>query len=150
MAPIREMRLSDLDVVDILEKELFLSSAWSKEAYESELLTNPFDHYVVLEEAGVIVGYCGYYVLYENSEILTIGVSKKHQGKGYARMMMDYMISQSIIMGAEVMSLEVRASNSRAQKLYKGYGFKDVAIRPHYYNDGENAILMVKGLEVKK
>lgn len=150
MASLREMTLTDLNTIDVLEKELFLDSAWSKDEYAYELKNNPYDHYVVIENEGDILGYCGYYVLYENAEILTIGVSKKHQGHGYARLMMEHMLSRARQLGAEVMSLEVRKSNERAKKLYQGYGFKDVAIRPKYYHDGEDAILMVKGLEVKK
>jgi ribosomal-protein-alanine N-acetyltransferase len=39
--------------------------------------------------------------------------------------------------------LEVRMSNKAAQKLYRQFGFKPVAIRQNYYSDnGEDAIVM--------
>ena len=46
-----------------------------------------------------------------------------------------------------MMSLEVRVSNVRAQKLYSGYGFEVAGVRPRYYKDGENALLMIRSLE---
>jgi ribosomal-protein-alanine N-acetyltransferase len=39
--------------------------------------------------------------------------------------------------------LEVRASNQPAQRLYRGFGFSQTAIRPKYYvNPVEDAVLM--------
>ena len=44
---------------------------------------------------------------------------------------------------AERITLEVRASNIAARKLYKKLGFKDVGIRKGYYADtGEDAVIM--------
>jgi len=43
------------------------------------------------------------------------------------------------------MTLEVRASNARAQNLYKKYGFLQNGIRKGYYRDNkENALIMWK------
>lgn len=100
-----------------------------------------------MEKNGEILGYCGYFALYENAEILTIGVTKAHQGQGYARMMMDIMLEGAKNKKAKMMSLEVRVSNVRAQKLYSGYGFEVAGVRPRYYKDGENALLMIRSLE---
>jgi len=47
------------------------------------------------------------------------------------------------IVNANVVTLEVRASNETAQELYKKYGFRVVGRRPRYYSsDGEDAIIM--------
>jgi len=47
------------------------------------------------------------------------------------------------ILNANVVTLEVRASNEIAQELYKKYGFQVVGRRPRYYSsDGEDAIIM--------
>lgn len=147
MATSKIMTLEDLEVIEEMEKDLFGSSAWSLESYKTDLLDNPYSYYHIIEENGAIVGYCGYFALYENAEILTIGVKKQSQGQGFGKMMMDLMIDGAISKGAEVMSLEVRVSNERAIKLYQSYGFETVGIRPRYYKDGENALLMVKSLE---
>ena len=39
--------------------------------------------------------------------------------------------------------LEVRVSNKAAQRIYREFGFKPIAIRQNYYSDdGEDAIVM--------
>ena len=44
-------------------------------------------------------------------------------------------------------TLEVRASNARAMRLYERFGFRPVAIRKRYYADtGEDALVMAKDL----
>ena len=44
---------------------------------------------------------------------------------------------------AEWLTLEVRASNFPAQRLYEKYGFHAAGIRRHYYSDNnEDAIIM--------
>ena len=40
------------------------------------------------------------------------------------------------------MLLEVRADNPRAQQLYRRYGFEQIHVRPRYYRDGVDALIM--------
>lgn len=148
MATIRTLTLDDLDVIECLEQTLFGASAWHREDLFRDIKENPFSYYYVVEVNQKIVGYCGVMILYENAEILTIGVQKDSRRCGYGKMMMTKMIEQSIKNGAENMSLEVRVSNESAISLYESFGFVKAAIRSQYYQDGEDAILMIKRLEV--
>lgn len=148
MASLKAMSIADLDIIEVMEKELFGTSAWEKASYIQELEDNPWSHYEVVIENQEIVGYCGYFVLYENAEILTIGVAQEKQGRGYGRLMMEKMLTEAQKLGAQVMTLEVRVNNQRAIALYQDFGFEIVAVRPNYYKDGENAFLMVKRWEV--
>jgi ribosomal-protein-alanine N-acetyltransferase len=53
------------------------------------------------------------------------------------------MLKQALARGSVIATLEVRVSNVRAIALYRGYGFKGVAIRKRYYgDDGEDALVM--------
>jgi ribosomal protein S18 acetylase RimI-like enzyme len=47
--------------------------------------------------------------------------------------------------GAEVVHLEVRASNEAARRFYGELGFDEVGARPRYYPDGEDAVLLSLG-----
>jgi ribosomal-protein-alanine N-acetyltransferase len=38
--------------------------------------------------------------------------------------------------------LEVRADNPRAQQLYLRFGFEQIHVRPRYYRDGVDALIM--------
>jgi ribosomal-protein-alanine N-acetyltransferase len=40
--------------------------------------------------------------------------------------------------------LEVRASNTVAQKFYRRIGYRDVFRLAHYYSNGEDAVVMMK------
>jgi ribosomal-protein-alanine N-acetyltransferase len=40
------------------------------------------------------------------------------------------------------LTLEVRASNTAAQELYRRFGFAPVGVRKQYYENTENAIVM--------
>ncbi|MEG0077137.1 ribosomal protein S18-alanine N-acetyltransferase [Anaerorhabdus sp.] len=143
---IRAMIQSDLERVTELEKELF-SLPWGFEDFKHELEDNEFAHYYVLLENECIVGYCGFWTLYEQAQITTIGVTKEAQGKGYASQLMELIEEISSKLGCETCSLEVRVSNIPAQKLYEKYGYITINIRKSYYSDNhEDAFLMMKAI----
>lgn len=148
--PIRLMNKNDLEVIVQLEEQLF-SSAWSKDDYVYEIDQNPYGYYCVLEENQHIIGYIGLWIIFEQIQITTIGVDKEYQGKGYADMLMQYVMDVAQKKQCQTMSLEVRVSNQVAVKLYQKYGFEKVSIRKNYYKDNhEDAYLMIKELEVEK
>ncbi|WP_270295459.1 tRNA (adenosine(37)-N6)-threonylcarbamoyltransferase complex transferase subunit TsaD, partial [Eggerthella sinensis] len=53
-------------------------------------------------------------------------------------------------LGAARCSLEVRASNAGAQALYEAVGLRSLGVRPHYYADGEDAVIMEGPLPLAK
>ena len=145
---IRKMSVEDLHVVEEMERILF-SSPWSYEDFLYELNENAFSHNFVVEDHNEIVGYVGLWIMYDQSQITTIGVHPSYQRKGIGSMMMKKMIEESLAHQCLNMSLEVRVSNDKAISLYKKYGFETVALRKNYYEDNhEDAYLMIKQLEV--
>ena len=147
---IRAMNEDDLFDVVTLEEELF-SSSWSLSEFTYELLENDFSFNFVLENDSCLIGYVGVWLMYEQAQITTIGVSPHYQRQGYGRLLMNTMIDLAIQHGCETMSLEVRVSNEKAIALYQSLGFTIEAIRKNYYQDNhEDAYLMMKRLEDKK
>lgn len=143
---IREMKISDLDFVCKLENELF-SSPWKREDFRYQIEDNEFSHDYVLIENDEIVGYIGMWILFEHAQITTLGIDKKHQGKGLSKQLMNHAIQRAGEFGCEDIALEVRISNSIAINLYKKYGFIQINIRKSYYvNPIEDAYLMMKPL----
>ena len=57
--------------------------------------------------------------------------------------LMTYLIYNAIDSHVINITLEVRKSNEVARKLYKNFGFREVALRKLYYGD-EDGILMEK------
>jgi ribosomal-protein-alanine N-acetyltransferase len=80
------------------------------------------------------------------AHITTIGVAPEHRRRGLAeRLLKDLEDSlRELRVGSVV--LEVRVSNVAAQSLYRACGFTIVQRLAGYYNDGEDALLMIKAV----
>ncbi|MDO8518931.1 MAG: ribosomal protein S18-alanine N-acetyltransferase [Deltaproteobacteria bacterium] len=75
-------------------------------------------------------------------EIINIEVPQEFRRQGIATKLFQKMLSSH----AQVRSvfLDVRPSNAPALAFYQKMGFKQIRLRPKYYSDGEDAIVMVK------
>lgn len=90
-----------------------------------------------------IIGFSGIWVMVDEAHITNIAVRKEYQGRGYGDLLLIATIDLAMQLKASVMTLEVRASNHVAQKLYNKYGFVQTGIRRGYYLDNrEDAIIM--------
>lgn len=144
---IRKMDIDDIERILELEEQLFSSSSWSSSDFIYEIFENDFSYNFVLEKDNFIIGYVGIWIMYEQSQITTIGIDTEYQGQGLGKLLMNEMIALALEMNCETMSLEVRISNEKAIGLYESLGFKKEAVRKDYYQDNhEDAYLMVKGL----
>jgi ribosomal-protein-alanine N-acetyltransferase len=95
------------------------------------------------EERGAIVGFAGFWRLYDEAHITTIGVDPMQRGRSLGELLLVALIEEAIARGAGFMSLEVRVSNAVALNLYEKYGFQTKGVRPRYYvDDGEDAYVM--------
>ena len=137
------MTEADLPRILELEEICFSDSPWPRKEYLYELHENPFSCLQVIEEAGVIAGYIDWWILYDKAQLANIAVDPAYRGRGYAKTMLEACIKDAEEKGCETLSLEARVSNVPALALYRSYGFIDAAIRKRYYEDGEDAILMV-------
>lgn len=146
---IRAMDIEDLEEVVELERILF-ATPWTTKDFMYELFENEFSHNYILEDHHHIVGYVGLWVMYEQSQITTIGIDPRFQKQGLGTLLLAQMIEEAKRLKAVQMSLEVRVSNDKAIGLYKKCGFEKVAIRKGYYQDNhEDAYLMVKQWEAE-
>jgi [ribosomal protein S18]-alanine N-acetyltransferase len=95
------------------------------------------------EELRTIVGYAGIWVMTDEAHVTTIASHPDVRGRGVGELLLASLIHRAIEVGARWMTLEVRASNSVAQNLYRKYTFKEMGIRRRYYSDnGEDALVM--------
>jgi len=144
---IEPMREGDVPIVQEIERFVF-SSPWPRNAYYRELSSRNNSYYVVLRryhEAGdnETVGYAGMWRMHEEAHVTTIGVRHDLHHQGYGRVLFAGLLQAAYEMGARWVTLEVRASNDNAQKMYEGFGFKVIGRRKGYYTDnGEDALVM--------
>lgn len=109
----------------------------NKETIINELNNNPFGHYIILKEANEVIGYAYYSDIYDRAEINQFEINFIHRNCGKGSKLLKKIIS---IVDKDI-TLEVKQNNIPALKLYKKFGFKEVAKRPGYYN-GTDGILM--------
>jgi ribosomal-protein-alanine N-acetyltransferase len=135
------MSPSHIDSVAQIERQSF-SSPWSRESFEAEL-ENGHARYIVALEGGEVVGYAGYWRIFEEAHVTNVAVSPAKRGLGYGKAIMKELMGLAVADGALAMTLEVRVSNVRARGLYESLGFSSAGTRPKYYEDnGEDAMIM--------
>jgi ribosomal-protein-alanine N-acetyltransferase len=78
--------------------------------------------------------------------ITTICIAPEHRRRGLARLLLFHAEAALQKKEMNTVFLEVRVGNQAAQNLYKGLGYSVVQRLNAYYNNGEDAFLMVKSL----
>lgn len=90
-----------------------------------------------------IIGFCGMWILYDESHVTTIGVAPEFRGQGLGELLLLNLFDEAVQRNCKWLTLEVRVSNSTAQSLYEKYGFTRHGVRRRYYSDnGEDADIM--------
>jgi ribosomal-protein-alanine N-acetyltransferase len=115
---------------------------WKKEFFLSEL-HNTHSRILIAELDGQIVGYLCRWFVVDEIQILNIAVHPDYRRRGIGRALLLAIIAEARNDAARSISLEVRRSNSPAIALYEGLGFYQTAVRRRYYENGEDALLMV-------
>jgi len=148
--PLRPMTVDDLPAVMELEFALFGEEAWSRDMLLGELGQQPATrYYLVAEDDGVLAGYAGLLAAGEQADVLTIAVATSRWGQGLGSGLLTALLAEARRRGCTEAFLEVRADNTRAQRLYQWYGFTDIGIRRGYYQpSGMDAIVMRRDLKV--
>jgi [ribosomal protein S18]-alanine N-acetyltransferase len=141
---LRTMTSADLDAVLVLEHSLFGAEAWSREMLEGELAEQPRSrYYLVADDDGVITGYAGLLVAANQADVVTLAVAADRWGQGAGSALLEALLAEAARRSCTEVFLEVRADNTRAQRLYRRYGFTQIGIRKGYYQpSGADALVM--------
>lgn len=140
---LREMLVEDLDEVMEIENDLF-TAPWTKEGYFT-FLTRDDSMFLVVEEKGHILGYCGLLMVLDEGDVTNVAVRRDRQREGIGHFLMDSLVRLAAERGITAIHLEVRESNGTARRLYERMGFVQDGLRRHYYTDPvEDAVLMTR------
>lgn len=164
---LRPMTYDDIPAVMAIERSSF-TSAWPQGAYEKEL-ENRLARYLVAvrlggpepERRGVrrhlgrllprahsrrsddIVGFAGVWLMVDEAHIVTLAVRPDARRQGVGELLVLGALELAYAHGMARVTLEVRASNEAAQKLYERCGFRRAGVRLRYYTDNnEDAVVM--------
>lgn len=143
MIKYRLMTEEDVPAVHQIEEAVF-PTPWTLESFYNEMNLNKQAHYIVAENGqGQIIGFCGMWVVLDDSQITNVAVLPTGRGQGIGEALMRESIELAKSMAVTIMSLEVRVTNVVAQNLYRKLGFQDGGIRKGYYTDNqEDALVM--------
>ena len=127
-----------------LEKICFGSAAWSENSIASEL-DNPLALWIVAEDAGKVLGYVGSQTVMGETDMMNVAVRPDYRNQGIATALIVGLVGALQKRGSHCLTLEVRASNENAIRLYRGLEFEEVGRRKNYYrNPREDALILRK------
>ncbi len=133
----------DLAAVAALQRETF-TNAWGVDAIKWELDNTDVARLYVMEAPGAgVVAFCACWIVFDELHINSLAVAPAWRRKGVARRLLLQVLREAQQAGARAATLEVRASNLAARRLYEGLGFRVEATRRDYYQaPREDALLL--------
>ena len=131
-----------------VERELFAPEPWSERLFWSELGQLDTRHYVVALDrpgtAGPVLGYAGLCDYPDEAFVQTLAVAPVAQGRGLGSRLLVELLGEAERRRQRVVSLEVRADNEAAQRLYARHGFTRTGVRRGYYPGGVDALVLTR------
>ncbi|MDR2822099.1 MAG: tRNA (adenosine(37)-N6)-threonylcarbamoyltransferase complex transferase subunit TsaD [Acholeplasmatales bacterium] len=83
-------------------------------------------------------------ITFENADLHHIETIEEYRNNGYAKLILNELITELEIRKIKNLFLEVNVNNINAIKLYKNALFEQISIRKKYYNDTFDALIMRK------
>ena len=136
----------DITAIVAIEKESFIDP-WEPAVFLEAFTCFPTTYFVAVCDgilAGFIIG--GLENTGENiyGHLCNFGVSTIYRRRGIGRLLVKRLEHQFSLELATGVQLEVRVSNTAAQRFYRRLGYRDIFIIENYYSNGEDALVMMK------
>ena len=145
---ITEMIEKHVAQVAELEKICFGSAAWSENSITSEL-KNQLSLWLVALDGETVAGYVGSQTVMDESDMMNVAVHPDCRRQGIAEELVNALTDALREKESRCLTLEVRASNEPAKKLYEKLGFVSVGLRKNYYrNPREDALILRKEWQI--
>ena len=142
----RDMAASD--VADVLELERAIyPQPWSEGVFLDELSRSDRVYVVATLGGADIVGFAGLMLVDVDAHVTTLAVRPQDRLAGLGTELMLELISRGLELGARNLTLEVRAANTGAQRLYEKFGMAAVGVRKHYYRDDDAVIMWANEID---
>jgi len=140
---VRPAKRADLLEVYRIETDSF-TQPWPFSAFEQYLGRPGF--FIATGES--VVGYIVADIVSNQGvplgHIKDVAVRERARGEGVGRLLLRRAISMLEAEQVHAIKLEVRESNERAINLYRSHGFEHRRTIEGYYDDGEDALLLVR------
>ena len=145
MRVLERMRWWHIEELLPIERQLFGEEPWTARTFWSELGQLDTRHYLVAVDDGMVVGYAGLCAYPDEAFVQTLGVAPQAQGEGLGAQLLQALLDEAARRRKTTVSLEVRADNEKAQRLYERFGFRSAGVRRGYYQpSGTDAVVMMR------
>lgn len=133
---------SDVAELGRLHKACFpIDQVWAPQSF-TELLNDPGLVGWRVEQAGQNVGFILGRILFDEAELLTLGVDPACRRQGLAAELIGHFVAMLRSRNVIKAFLEVAETNDPALKLYLNSGFKLISRRYNYYPGGVTAFVL--------
>ena len=140
------IELGMMHINDCLElDQKSLKGLWTKSQWERELTDSKRICIGIMDlKTKKILGVCSSWLVLDELHITLIAVHPIHQRKGLGKFLLSDLIKRSRSLRTNQIHLEVKVTNEPAKALYKSMGFKTIAKRSNFYEDGNSALFLTK------
>lgn len=143
MLKIERMCLGHLDDVMEIEENCYGEHHWARDSFVNEIDNSISQYLCAVNEHQKCVGYLGMWNIIDEAHITNFAVHPNFQHQGVGHFLITNSIEKCYEKKIKYITLEVRASNEKAKRLYEKFGFKSLGVRKKYYQDNnEDAIIM--------
>ena len=134
---------ADLEGVLEVEAESF-TNPWTRDMYAWELQNRSMCHiFVVRTDECRVAGFCAFWLVFDEIHINNIALRPGFRAQGMGSALLERVLTEGRGLGARRATLEVRASNTAARRLYERLGFYVAGVRRNYYtNPVEDALVL--------
>jgi ribosomal-protein-alanine acetyltransferase len=140
---VRPPQVSDARALAEAEIVCF-SDPWPPQFFLSEILADGRFNRLLVDPSGSMVAYLFSAWQYLDLHVLKVATLPSYRRKGLARRLMSSAEEHLTEMNGESLTLEVRDTNIEAIAMYESLGYERAGIRPAYYHDGQDAVIMTK------
>ena len=134
---------ADLDGVLHVDAESF-TNPWTRAMYAWELQNRNVCHIYVARTSGCrVAAFCAFWLVFDEIHINNLAVLPQFRGRGMGSAVLRHVLEKARKLGGTRATLEVRASNEGARRLYERLGFSVAGVRQNYYSSPvEDALIL--------
>lgn len=143
---VREVQPGDARTLAAAETDCF-EDPWPEPYFLTELFAPGRFHRVLVDAEGSLAAYLFTAWQYLDLHILKVATLPVFRRRGLGRRLMLLAEEHATRQAGETLTLEVRMNNGAAIAMYESMGYEHVGIRPGYYTDGSDALVMTKRVE---
>ncbi len=145
---LRPLTVAQLDECWHLDQRCFVDGeAYSRDTFEYLLTAPESISYRVVAQNTAMAGFViGLLEPDHTGHITTIGIAPEHRRRHLASCLIERVEDAFRHRDVRLARLEVRSTNTSAQKLYLSVGYSVTQRLPKYYSNGGDGLLMVKAI----